>query len=102
MKNLLHVYAQDFQHDELVVVGDAAGIETLRRVLAGEKLAVDEMPMCADGEGFSIRVIEVDEATMSALPCPYTADEPRASDDERWASWRNLVLAEEEVSDAPD
>ena len=71
---LLHVYSPAFQHQEAVIVGNAAGIEALRNAMdcalvAGHGTADG---VTRDGEGFVAVVLRMTEADIDGIPLPYT------------------------------
>lgn len=67
---VVHVYGQDQWHDEVVIAGNKAGLEDLRRALNGERPS--PWLFVKDGEGYHIAVVEVEDP--NELPAPYADD----------------------------
>ena len=91
--NLLHIYAQQHEHDAAWIVGSKGGLTALRDAIDraikdGEgytPIAHDEV-MASDGEGYSVRIIQDNsdwgappaesETVWDLLECPYVGGGP--------------------------
>jgi hypothetical protein len=91
MDKILHVYGQDAHHDDayIVMTKDVArklrnNIALLVAVMESEckdKVSLLDDFFVNDGEGFTLRLCIVDDATAEKLSTPYTADYISQSDD---------------------
>lgn len=75
--NCLHIYAQEYGHDQAYVVGEREALIALRdaidRVLANEEDNKETFEAYAgDGEGFDVIVRCVDNTVFEELMLPYT------------------------------
>ncbi len=81
MTNVLHVYGQGSQHDDVWIVGDREGLLRLRGAIDESLFFQDRRTretFTADGEGYTVHVRVMDPATLDALRLPYTdLDLPR-------------------------
>jgi len=73
--SLLHLYAQDMQHDPAAIVGTREGLEALRDAITraldtGQPASAPAMT--DDGEHYGAVVVPVTPAQMDGLPLPYT------------------------------
>lgn len=73
----LHVYAQLMEHDDAYVVGTRAGLLALRNAI--DTALADDAKATAttecfvgDGEGYSLRVAVISQASAPYLAVPYT------------------------------
>ncbi len=75
MINWLHVYAQEEQHESVWLVGDREALRNIRDAI-DDVLSIpctrDRNTLCADGEGYRVRVRLMTEEEMGALVLPYT------------------------------
>lgn len=81
----LHIYAQQFPHDEAYIVGNREGLESLRKTLnylLCNEVPGDEFPArdfvlsyANDGEGFHTAVIREDGDDWNKLELPYASRE---------------------------
>ena len=76
---ILHVYAQQHEHDDLVIVGTRDALEILRYAI--ERTLQPDIDHVYhgtvfqnDGEGYSIRVQVVDESQVRKLRPAYAED----------------------------
>lgn len=97
MTETLHIYGQQWQHDDVLFIGTRDALESLGVLLTAAARTFGQAAdgrnfMAADGEGYRARVIITSDATMSELPMPYTDDSAETpSDDPRWDKWREMV-----------
>jgi hypothetical protein len=74
MKDTLHLYAQDFQHGQAEIAGDA---ESLKRLVEAILRAIEygksnELFFVTDGEGYSVDIYCFTPEQMGRLRVPYT------------------------------
>lgn len=77
--DVLHVYAQDAPHDEVVIVGTVPGLMRLARAALNAAatpragLPIDDEVYTNDGEGYTLIVLAAGtDAHVRDLPVPYT------------------------------
>lgn len=101
---LLHVYGQDAWHDEVYIIGNRAGLESLlNTIIRAIETGVDSTPSCdesdpvfvSDGEGFTT-VVFCDESDWQGefwrnLAMPYNNDYAQGSWEKikPWELWYN-------------
>jgi hypothetical protein len=75
--DLLHVYAQPFNHAEAWLVGDREALTKLRDALngvLGTKEPAGVQTYCMDGEGYTVMIVQAEAAQMEPLMLPYGLD----------------------------
>ena len=76
---VLHLYGQSFWHDDAYIIGTTRDLLALRDAI--DKALVESHAtiesFTADGEGYRLTVLAVDEDTASRLALPYTDDVAR-------------------------
>jgi hypothetical protein len=79
---MMHVYAQDFWHAPVAIVGNAAALEGLRgavqRALDRGQAELRNV-FASDGEGHSVLVVKSNDVDFDGYPLPYTDDVARDS-----------------------
>lgn len=77
---LLHIYAQEHEHDDAYIVGNAAGLCALINALceALVKGPIEVEAFVTDGEGYAVRILHDDSGWQddfwTKLARPYTGE----------------------------
>ncbi len=75
---VLHVYGQYAWHDVVEIVGTSVALRLLAKVVnraVSQQSAETDEVFVNDGEGFTIRVVRLDDSpTVVRLAVPYTAE----------------------------
>lgn len=76
MSGEIHVYSPGSWHDDAYIVGTSKGLKSL---LAAVRTATEEGESCVqlftgDGEGFNLRIVQVDDEEMVFMRVPYTEE----------------------------
>lgn len=71
---VLHIYGQEFEHTDAVILGNRRGLRALKKAITNALKGTQDKAsvFASDGEGYYVRVMEVDEATSEKLAVPYT------------------------------
>jgi|CXWL01.1.fsa_nt_gi hypothetical protein len=82
----LHIYAQNFEHDEVWVAGTRDALETLKKALetvlnTNEPTITDDI-FVKDGEGYGVVFQILDHADIETLEYPYIHDSARGKSNE--------------------
>lgn len=87
---LLHIYSQEFPHDDTIIVGDAISLAALEYAIESGSAGVELMD--TDGEGYEVRIVALpeDDPRWPTLPPPYTHALYESMSDENDAL-RNLL-----------
>lgn len=84
---IVHIIAQESEHDEALIIGNRAGLEalhkTLSTALAKRSGQTNALAFCRDGEGYRLCVIMREK--MNDVPMGYT--DPGARDNTKWPDW---------------
>ena len=91
---VLHIYPTKWPHEELVIVGNKAGLARLAQAVSFQEVQGAD---CADGEYYDIIVIETSKEVLDQLPLPYTDEafgQLLPDSEQRQAALAALVKAE--------
>lgn len=93
----LHIYAQEYWHDEAYIVGTQAALGALRNAIdaALETGRGKAELFVSDGEGYTVHVMAESDETMGKLCAPYT-DEFALDKRNRFGPW-NILLQEKKL-----
>ncbi len=92
MANVLHLYAQEYWHNDAHIIGTRDALITLRDVINVALKNHERESHCsvfaADGEGYRVMVGVATEQSMDTLQLPYTdtdaTGEPRGVHPQNW------------------
>lgn len=90
---LLHIYAQELNHDEAFIVGNKEGLLRLKEAIdkaLNEEAYLSRNVFVSDGEGYNVVVIcndkEPQDDTWQNLILPYTNEMYHFGDDQKYPS----------------
>ncbi|MCM8735932.1 hypothetical protein M5E06_17500 [Azospirillum sp. A1-3] len=83
---MVHLYGQPSWRDDAHIIGNRAGLESLRDAIdKALKTGAEEAEVFAtDGEGYGIQVVELNDAILDDMRPPYTDPEAKEMFDQSW------------------